>query len=67
MSFDQVLDAVEKLSADDQEALLHVLKQRRLERCRSVLAQEIAEAEKEYSAGKCEPKTPAELLGEILS
>ena len=67
MSFDQVLDAVANLSPDDQEALLHVLRQRRIERRRSELAKEIEEAEREFAAGKCESGTPADLMRKILS
>ena len=64
---DDVLDAVEQLSADEQETLLEVVQRRLAQRRRNGLAAEIAEAQQEHTSGGCRPATPDELLKEIVS
>lgn len=66
-SFDDVLDAVEQLSADEQETLLEVVQRRIAERRRARLAAEIAESRQEFANGRCGPATPDELMNEIAS
>jgi len=66
-SFDDALDAVEHLSAEDQETLLEVVKRRLAERRRNRLAAEIAEAQQEFANGSCTPAEPDQLLNEIAS
>lgn len=67
LPFGKVLEAIDALSLDDQEALMGVFRRRLIEQRRNALAQEIAEAEAEFDAGGCEPRTPEELMREILS
>jgi hypothetical protein len=67
VGFDAVLDAVEKLSLDEQEALLDILRHRIVEHRRTELAQNVQDAQQEFRQGGCSPATPGELRQEILS
>jgi hypothetical protein len=67
MSFSEILEAADQLSLDEQTSLIEVLRHRVTERRREELAREIQEARCEFQAGRCQPKTPAEVLKEILS
>ena len=67
MRFDEVLEAVEQLTLEDQEALLALLKRRRIARRRGELAKDIEEARRELQAGSIAPRSPAEIMQEILS
>ena len=66
MLFGEVLDAVDRLSLDDQEDMLDVLNRRIIERRREAMLQDIREAQKEFSEGGCRPTTVDELMKEIL-
>jgi hypothetical protein len=66
-AFDQILEAADKLSLGDQEALLEVLHRRIIERRREELAKDIEQTQLEFQAGQCRPITPSELMNEILS
>jgi len=67
MSFSEILEAADQLSVDEQTTLIEVLRHRVTERRREELAREIQEARREFQAGHCQPKSPAEILKEILS
>jgi hypothetical protein len=67
MPFGEVLEAADKLSLEEQEALIEVLHRRLIERRREELARDIQEAQEEFQAGRCRPVTPAELMKEMLS
>ena len=64
--FGEVLDAVDRLSLDDQEDLLDVLNRRIIERRREAMLQDIREAQEEFADGGCRPATVDELMKEIL-
>ncbi len=66
-TFGDVLEAAEKLSLDEQETLIEILRRRAIERRRDRLAKDIKEAEKEYREGKCKPASVDEIMKEILS
>ena len=66
-SFDEILDAIERLSADEQAELLEVARRRLAERGRERIAQDAREAREEYASGKAEPKSASDLMGEIES
>ena len=66
-SFDDVLDAVEQLSTDEQQTLLEVVQRRIAERRRKALAAEIVEANQEFTNAGARPATADELLDEIAS
>ena len=65
--FVELLDAADRLSLDEQEALVEILHHRMVEHRRAELVKEIQDAEQEYRAGACRPVTPDELMGEVLS
>jgi U3 small nucleolar ribonucleoprotein component len=67
LSFGEVLDTVEQLSLEDQEALADIIRRRIIERRRAELAKDIREAQEEFEAGNARPVTPDELMAEILS
>ncbi len=67
ISFADVLEAVEQLSTEDQEALVEIVRRRASERGRKRMAAEAEEARREFAEGKCRPTTPGELIDEILS
>jgi len=64
--FAEALEAADRLSLADQESLLEILHHRIVERRREELAQDISEAQAEYEAGGCEPRSAGELMDEIL-
>lgn len=65
--FGEVLEAVEKLSLDEQETLLVIVRHRLAEQARKRLAQDIREAQEEFAQGRCDPTTAEDLMKEILS
>jgi len=67
MPFGEVLEAVGKLSLEEQETLLDVLHRRIIEHRREELAGDIRQAQQEFQEGHCRPVTPAELMKEILA
>jgi len=67
LSFGEVLDTVEQLSLEDQEALTDIIRRRIIERRRAELAKDIQEAQEEFKTGNVRPVTPDELIAEILS
>jgi len=66
LTFAEVLEAADKLSLDDQEALTEVLQKRVAERRRQVLTPRAREAQQEYQTGGCRSVSPGELVSEIL-
>lgn len=66
LAFGEVLEVVDKLSLEEQEALIEVVRRRVIERRREKLSREIQDAQKEFQAGFCRPATPDELMAEIL-
>jgi hypothetical protein len=67
MPFGEVLEAVDKLSLEEQEALVGVLHRRLIERRREELAKDVQQAQQEFEAGQCRPVMPADLMKEIVS
>jgi hypothetical protein len=61
---DDVLDAAEKLSADEQAELIAILNRRLAEAGRRRVADEVRQARAEFAAGQCRPATAADLLRE---
>ena len=64
--FADVLEAADRLSLADQEDLLEVLRHRIVERRREELVRDVSEAQAEFEAGDCEPRSAGELMDEIL-
>jgi hypothetical protein len=67
MSFNEILEAADHLSLDEQTTLLEVLQHRIVERRREALARDIQEARREFEAGEILAVSPADLLKTILS
>jgi hypothetical protein len=67
LPFGEVLEAVDRLSPDEQEELIAILHRRLAQAARQRLAADIQEARQEFAAGRCSPVTPADLLREILA
>ena len=65
--FSKVLEAADKLTPEEQETLIDILNRRLADRRRSELAKDVQDARQEFQSGGCEPKTPDELIEEILS
>jgi len=65
--FGEVLEAVGKLSLDEQETLLAIVRHRLAEQARKRVAQDIQEAREEFAQGRCEPTTVGDLMKEIRS
>lgn len=62
----EVLEAADQLPLADQETLLEVLHRRIIDRRRDVLMADIHEAEEDFEAGRCEPRTPEQIIEEII-
>lgn len=66
MKFTDVVDSVERLSTDEQEALVEIIRRRLAERRRERLVAEIAEARAEYARGEAQATSADDLMTEIL-
>lgn len=67
MPFGEVLEAVDRLTPDEQETLAAIIHRRLAERGRKQLAEDVREARQEFAVGGCRPATADELMSEILS
>ena len=67
MTFNDVLESVDKLSLDEQETLTEVLRRRLIEHRREELAREIKDAGGEFQDGSSKPATSSEIMKEILA
>ena len=69
IAFDEALEAAEQLDTDAQVELVAVLSRRLAERGRErvAVAVAVAEARREFAAGKCQPMTAAEIVREAQS
>lgn len=63
--FQDILEAADRLSLEDKEALIDVLQRRLVDQRREEIAREIEAARREFQSGKCQPMTPDELMKEI--
>ena len=66
-SFGEILEAADKLSLEEQEALIDVLSRRTADRRRDLLGRDIRNARKELKDGRAKPAAPDDILSEILS
>ena len=65
MTFSDVIDAIDRLSHDEQEALLDIVRRRMSEARRSRLIRAVREARRDYTAGEFRVVTPSELARDI--
>ncbi len=63
----EVLEAADKLSMEEQETLIDVLRRRLAELRRQHIVRDVRESREAFAAGKCQPASPQEILKEILS
>ena len=66
-TYAEVLDATDRLSLEEQEALVDTLHRRTIERRRAELAKDVQDARREFDQGRCRETTPSELMKEISS
>jgi hypothetical protein len=64
-TFADVVDAANKLSADEQESLLRILRRRIAERNRARLTADIAEARGEFVGGGARQATAQQIMDEV--
>ena len=67
MLFGEVLEAIDKLSVEDQETLVDIVHRRLAERERKRIAGDIQEARQEFDQGRCHAAAVDEIMDEILS
>ncbi|MEW6351860.1 MAG: hypothetical protein AB1646_22655 [Thermodesulfobacteriota bacterium] len=67
MSFGDVLEAVDSLTLEEQETLIDIVRRRMAEKGRQRVIREVREGRDEFSRGLCVPRSPEELMKEILS
>ena len=65
MTFAEVIEAIDRLSPDEQEALLDIVRRRMSEARRSRLIAAVEEARKDHVAGELRVVTPSELTRDI--
>lgn len=63
--FQEVIEAVEALSPDDQAMLVEIIRQRLIQHQRAELAAEVAEARNAYQRGEVRRGTVTELMEEL--
>ena len=66
-TFEEVLEAADRLSLEEQETIMDILRRRMIDERRKELVNEVHEARKEYQGGRCREATSEEILKEILS
>ncbi len=67
ISFNELLEAVDHLSLDDQESLIDVIRHRMADHRRQKISMLISSAREEYQTGKLAPETPQDIMKSILS
>lgn len=67
MPFGDVLEAVNRLTADEQEQLTAIINRRLAELRRQQLVSEVGEARREFAAGHCQTTPVDGLINEIQS
>jgi hypothetical protein len=66
-TFDEVLEAVDTLAPNDQQALVEIVQRRLQEFRRLELLRTVAASEREFAEGKCQPVKVGDLLSELTS
>ena len=63
--FSDVVDAADRLSTEEQEELLEILRRRLTERRRAQLVREVEEARAEFAAGRASALSVDEIMDEV--
>lgn len=64
-TFAEIVDAADKLTVDEQESLINILRRRIAERNRQRVAREVAEARNQHESGQSSSATVADIMKEI--
>ncbi len=64
-TFQKVIETIETLSLNDQEALVELLQKRLIEQRRKMLTREIAEVRQEYAQGQVQFGSVADFMTEL--
>jgi hypothetical protein len=67
MTFDEVLDAVETLTIDEQEELTGIVRRRIIEKRRKQILRDIEDARRELKSGGGRPMSVEDIIREIES
>ncbi len=67
LRFHVVVDAADRLTVEDQETLVEVLRRRLADRRRVDLATDIRAGQREFEQGSLRPTSPVEIMKEIFS
>jgi hypothetical protein len=62
--FSDVVEAADRLSTEEQEELLEILRRRLAERRRAALVREVQEGRAEFAAGQARPTSVDEIMDE---
>jgi uncharacterized small protein (DUF1192 family) len=65
-AFSNVLEATDRLSLEEKETLLEVLRNRTVEQRRAQLKQEISRAKRQHANGKSKPTSVRQIMRGIL-
>ncbi|MEO6203188.1 MAG: hypothetical protein ABIU05_22230 [Nitrospirales bacterium] len=65
--FGEVLEAIDKLSLEEQETLIGILHSRLAGQSRKIVGTEIKKARKEFAEGRCQSATADEIMKDVLS
>jgi len=65
MVFSDIVDAADRLSSEEQLALVEILQRRLTERNRQSLLQDISESRESFAKGECKSGTAKEIMDEI--
>lgn len=67
MRFDDVVEAADRLTPEEQQTLIEVLTRRLAERGRAEIVCDVADAQREFESGALQPAAPHEIMKDILS
>ena len=66
-TFEEVLEAADRLSLEEQEAVMDIIRKRVIDERRKEIVDQVHEASKEFQEGRCHEASPEQVLKEILS
>jgi hypothetical protein len=64
-TFAEIVDAADRLSADEQLTLLEILRRRLADRNREQLVRDVADARAEFMAGGAQPASVKQIMDEV--
>ena len=64
-SFQDALDAVGRLSLDEQRTVIHILQKRVAERDRLRIVTDVADGRREFEEGRCRPVSVRSIVDEV--